>query len=229
MNKKTKELNRKNNELDKKISADNNPIMTNMVCYIRGAAISEWNQEVVRQDLLSMFLDAQNRGDTIENVIGQDYKEFCDEVIRSLPPQSKLEKVLELVDIITFGIAILGLINLVISSETIRLVKNLITGKTPNFMISITWGNVFSFVVIILASILIVQWIVKNSFTVGQKQESKLRRFLFGGTIGGGIMVFILLVAFLGKGIMFSVNIFVMLAIVAAFYLLHVLIQRVSL
>lgn len=48
MNKKTKELNRLNNELDKRVSAESQEAFTDMICYLRGANISEYHQETVR-------------------------------------------------------------------------------------------------------------------------------------------------------------------------------------
>jgi DNA-binding ferritin-like protein (Dps family) len=69
MNRQTRELNKINNELDKQLNAENENVMTDIVCYLRGANISEYNQELIRQDLLEMFLSAQKRGENIQKVI----------------------------------------------------------------------------------------------------------------------------------------------------------------
>ena len=81
MYQKRKELNRENNTLDKQIFAENQGVFTDMICYLRGSSLSAYDQERVRRDLTEMVLDAQERGDTLSDVIGGDYKAFCDEII----------------------------------------------------------------------------------------------------------------------------------------------------
>ena len=88
MYQKRKELNRENNTLDKQIFAENQGVFTDMICYLRGSSLSAYDQERVRRDLTEMVLDAQERGDTLSDVIGGDYKAFCDEIIASLPHKS---------------------------------------------------------------------------------------------------------------------------------------------
>lgn len=63
MNRKTKELNRSNNALDQQISPENREAFTDMICYLRGAKISAYHQELVRYDLTEMVLSAQQRGE----------------------------------------------------------------------------------------------------------------------------------------------------------------------
>lgn len=97
MNKKTKALNRKNNKLDDRVSPKNNTVMTDMVCYLRSANISEYDQEIVRNDLLEMILAAQERGEDVTAVIGTDEgaeKAFCDDVIAALPPRITFQRIL---------------------------------------------------------------------------------------------------------------------------------------
>ena len=55
MNRKTKELNRSNNALDQQISPENREAFTDMICYLRGAKISAYHQELVRYDLTEML------------------------------------------------------------------------------------------------------------------------------------------------------------------------------
>lgn len=49
MSSKVKELQKRNNELDEKINVVNQAIFTDMICYIRSADISDYNQELVRR------------------------------------------------------------------------------------------------------------------------------------------------------------------------------------
>lgn len=82
MNKQTKQLMKENNDLSFHLKAADNKILTDMVVYIRGADISGYQQELVRRDITQMILDGEQRGDTMEDIIGSDYKIFCDNVLR---------------------------------------------------------------------------------------------------------------------------------------------------
>ena len=84
MNKQTKQLMKENNDLSFHLKAADNKILTDMVVYIRGADISGYQQELVRRDI---------RGDTMEDIIGSDYKIFCDNVLREVPHLTRAESV----------------------------------------------------------------------------------------------------------------------------------------
>ncbi|MEA4966364.1 MAG: hypothetical protein VB055_11155 [Oscillospiraceae bacterium] len=223
MNQKTKELNRTNNSLDKQISSENKEAFTDMICYLRGANISEYNQEIVRQDLSEMVLSAQERGESIRTVIGADYKAFCDNVIASLPPKTAKQQVLGFLDIVCWCLSILGVINIVFAEETISLIRNLITGKPLRFLISVSLGGVVSAGIILVASIVIVTVIMKKSFQIG-KRKHRLNAFL----IGAGLMAVFLLVAWLGRTTLFTVNFLIACAVVLAFYILHKILSQLS-
>lgn len=227
MNKKTKALNRKNNELDHQISAENNEAMTDLVCYLRGANISEYNQEVVRQDLLSMVLAAQSRGEDIKTVIGEDYQSFCDEVIAALPPRSLFERVLSYIDLLCLCVAILSVINIVLSKDTFTLIGHVFTGKSLNFQLSISFSTLIFYVLIIGAAIAIVQVICKTSLKKKKTSpQSKPKRFLIGGAIGAGVMGMFLTIAWLGRETLLTVNIFAACIFTLVIYLIHLLLRE---
>ena len=90
-----KKLLKKNNQSEKQIFKENDEIYTNMIVYLRGADISEYHQEKVREDLIEMIVSGQERGDDIQTVMGENYKEICDEIIAEMPKKTKKEKVME--------------------------------------------------------------------------------------------------------------------------------------
>ncbi|BAK99120.1 hypothetical protein OBV_19220 [Oscillibacter valericigenes Sjm18-20] len=224
MNKKAKELNRINNSLDKQISSENKEAFTDMICYLRGANISAYDQEVVRQDLTEMVLSAQQRGETICSVIGEDYKAFCDNIIASLPPETARQKVIDFFDILCWALSILGAINIVMADETIHLIHDLITGRPLGFRIPISLGSVISAGFIIVAAIVIVEIFMKKSFEIGKrKQTDRLNAVL----ISSGFMVVLLLIAWFGRATLFTVNIFIACAAVLALYIIHKILANV--
>ena len=76
MNREAKKLLKKNNESEKKILKENDGVYTDMIVYLRGADITEYHQEKVREDLIEMIVSGQERGDDIQKVMGENYKEI---------------------------------------------------------------------------------------------------------------------------------------------------------
>ena len=222
MDKKTKQLNRRNNELDKQIRAENQEAFTDMICYLRGAAISEYDQELVRQDLTEMVLAAQQRGEGIEAVIGGDYKSFCDQVIASLPPKTARQKLLDLLDIVCRSLSILGLIFLVFAKETRALLGDLFAGAPPHWGIAVSVGDLIAAVVIIAAAVIIVRATTRSAL----RATDKKRRVLKGMAIGAGAMIAFLLIARLGGAVLFTVNILAVCAAILALFIAHKLLER---
>jgi len=205
-----KMLNKSNNDLDKEINEESSSAMTDIVCYLRGANISTYYQETVRRDLLEMVLSAQDRGESIQSVIGEDYKTFCDEVIANLPKKTRKERILDFFEIFFLGTAILGGINLVMSKETITLLGNIISGQSLNFQMSITASSLLLYGINIAGACIIVEVICKTALNPKkEKHLSKPKRFIIGGLAGGGVMAVFILVAWFGKNTLFTVNIFV--------------------
>lgn len=87
---------KENNDLSSQLRAEDNRVLTDMVVYIRGADISEYQQELVRRDITQMLIDGEQRGDTLEEIIGGDYKDFCDSVLNEVPHLTRAEKAVSL-------------------------------------------------------------------------------------------------------------------------------------
>lgn len=170
MNKLTKELLKKNNCREEAIFDKNKEIYTNMVVYLRGSELTEYNQEVVREDIIELILDGQQRGDNIQKVMGGRDKEFCDEIIDAMPKKTKKDKVMEFVGTSLNALWILGVIALVRS-----LIINLIS-DTSEFNFNLSVGDMISIVVIILVANVIVWFITKTAFNA--KKEKKITSFL---------------------------------------------------
>jgi DNA-binding ferritin-like protein (Dps family) len=222
MNRKTRELNRSNNALDQQINAENKEAFTDMICYLRVSKISAYHQELVRHDLTEMVLSAQQRGKNIREVIGEDYKGFCDNVIASLPPETLRQRFIDFFDTVCWCLSILGLINIVISSDTILLIRNAVTGNPMDFSISISVGSVISIGIIIAAASVIVIMITKNAFHVGKTKKYRLKVFF----IGAGLTALLLLIVLLGRTTLFTVNIFIACAVVLVLYVAHKILER---
>lgn len=94
MKNEAKKLRDENNELEKKLKGALNDILTDIVVYIRSYGISDLDQELVRRDITQMLIDGQERGENAADVIGDDYKSFCDSVMAEIPKLSTKQRIM---------------------------------------------------------------------------------------------------------------------------------------
>lgn len=172
MKRETKELLKKNNESEKQINKENEGIYTDMIVYLRGADITEHNQEKVREDLIEMIVHGQERGDDIQKVIGDNYKEICDEIIAEMPKKTKIQKVMET---ITFGLDILCILGFI---YIIRGCINMLISGDKSSYLDVTLGEVISNVVIVIVANVFVTYICKTALDVSKKNRSKVATFV---------------------------------------------------
>ena len=182
MKSEAKKLLRENNQREKLLSKDSQKAMTDIVVYLRGRDLSQYHQEEVRRDIQEMVLEAEGRGETMESVIGGDYKTFCDEIVSAFPPRSKKEKVLEQLDILLSALGILMVIWRVKS-----LVSNGMTGP-----LTLTLGQLISWVVILVVAEAIVWWVTRTAFDQ-PKETGKVKTFVKVWILGALVLAAILL------------------------------------
>ncbi|TCK89145.1 hypothetical protein EDC19_2563 [Natranaerovirga hydrolytica] len=170
MNKLTKELMKKNNIKDQAILEENEEIYTNMVVYLRGSDLTEYNQEMVREDIIELIIEGQRRGDNIQKVMGSRYKETCDEIIAAMPKKTKKEKIVEYVGHSLNALWILGVI------LTFRnFIVDLILKRFENNFI-FTVGDMITTLAIIVMAQLIVKYITKSVWK--EKQTNSIVGYL---------------------------------------------------
>lgn len=216
MNKRTKQLLRENNALDQQLTAENDRILTDIVCYLRGTNICEYRQELIRRDLLEMVLAGQARGESARTVIGEDYRAFCDEIIAGVPVLNKGMRILSFLDILFLALTIAIAITVVLSPEMLDFFGNLLAGTVLSATFPFTAGRLLSIAVITGMAILIVRWVTKTALQTGKKGGT-VRSFL----LWAGLMIVFLLLARLGRDVLFIVNFLAVIGIILAFYLLH--------
>lgn len=184
----TKQLMRENNAFERALSPEFNQVLTDMVVYLRSAPVSEYNQELVRRDIGRMFLDAQRRGDSPADVIGEDYRQFCDQVLAEVPRLTVRERVLDSLSASLVCLGAWGVIWLV--NRGVRgmfFSDSAITGGWPD--IPVTVGDLLVTVLILAARRISVPRLLPR------RVFQRLRRTVFqgvsdfGGAAGGGLGV----------------------------------------
>ena len=111
------------------------------------------------------------------------------------------------------------------SHETITLIKNLVNGQPVSLEIAITLGDILAAGLIIVFAVLLVKSVMKNAF---REEASVKRGMIKAGIAGAGAMAAFLLLKYIGKKIIFTVNILVALAIVLGLFVMHKILERLS-
>lgn len=175
MSRKVRELRKRNNQLELNLNQENQNTLTDIVVYLRTSNISEYQQEVVRKDIMDMMIDGEHRGMDMHDVIGEDYKEFCDNILVELPKQKPFEKVLAMIS----PICLYGWIVIVLWFLTSLLEVFFGNGTFP--MLPLRVGDFISYAVLIFVSIFIVDYIGRNSFEVESKKffSKSNQKFIF--------------------------------------------------
>lgn len=158
MNKTARKLRDENNELELGLSREANAVMTDIVVYIRSANISEINQEKVRRDIGQMLLEGEQRGQSVSDIIGEDYKAFCDSVICEVPQLTPLQRFLSLL-----SDALLGIIIMLAIWTVFAPLRQLSSGEAW-YIVTIRTSDIIEAIAIIAAAFFIVGYICKNSF-----------------------------------------------------------------
>ena len=159
MSREAKALKKENNELEKQLSKEIEDIQTDMVVYIRSANISELDQERVRRDITQMLIDGEARGESAADVIGGDYKAFCDEIIAEIPKLSRAKRVLTAV-----RDTLPALMMLFAIWAAFSVLKQIINGQTW-YITPLSISDIITGAALLIAATLIVVYITKNVFT----------------------------------------------------------------
>ena len=160
MSKRTKLLLMENNKLESQIHDDDNKsVLTDIIVYIRSANISPYYQEKVRRDIWEMIVDGEKRGKTAKDIIGDNYKLFCDNVIAEIPKLSKKEHILSLFRDVLLSVNVLLIIWFISN-----LFEQIISNSLPLFIV--TTGNVLCGVLIIIAAFGVFHAFSKNTFNI---------------------------------------------------------------
>jgi DNA-binding ferritin-like protein (Dps family) len=206
-------LRKENNKRDKLLTKENSRIMTDMVVYLRCSNLCDYDIEVIRRELFGMIYEAQLRNEPADQVIGDDPKGFCEELMKSGRQKDFYEKFLEWAYIVITGIGILFLIEIFLSSFFL---KSFLHG---NFNMPVSAGFLVSTVLIISGAVVIYWFMTKHSFELPGKGLNQYKILFIAG------FMFYFTGAFIIKALMndislLRINVLIGIAGFAAAYLL---------
>lgn len=158
MSREARVLRDENNELEKQLDDKTNDILTDIVVYIRSANISDIDQENVRRDITQMLIDARGRGESADDVIGGDYKAFCDAIIAEIPKLSAKQRIMTAIRDTLPALGLLIGIWVVFS-----VAEQIINGETW-YVTPVSVTDILGGAAMLILATLIVVYITKNSF-----------------------------------------------------------------
>ena len=179
MHEETKRLLWENNALEEQLPPEDRAVLTDMVVYLRSADITTYRQECVRRDITEMLLEGRRRGDTLDDVIGGDYRAFCDAVLAEVPRRTAGERVLETVgNGCLYGAVLLGI------WLVLGLVECLILpGNWP--WLPVTAGNLVMWAVILVVAVGLVEYICKTAFDHRKNSGAAVLVLVLAAVAGG--------------------------------------------
>lgn len=170
---KVKDLQRENKELEKHIHSENDEIYTNMIVNLRGSNASLLQQEIVRNDIAQMMLDAQERGQTAKDVFGKNPEAVTQEIMAELPSLSTKEILLQ---------RFLQVLQIFCIMMFIYIARDTILygiGRLVEPMLTLTFGDIVNMVLIGAFSVGLVNYIIRTSWNEETKKEKIVVGLLF--------------------------------------------------
>ncbi|MBQ6814815.1 MAG: hypothetical protein IJP13_04690 [Lachnospiraceae bacterium] len=172
MNREVKHLQKINEEKEKAVPEEYMESLTDMIVYIRWANISEYNQELIRSELIDKFIQCADQGITIEILYGKSSREICDEYIAKMPKRTAFQRVLEAVSISLNIVWILG------AMSVLKGFILAIASDDKEFTYSLRLGEVITAVLIVIVANLTVRIICRTVLSKEEKPQRRMNTFL---------------------------------------------------
>lgn len=167
MSRRVRKMLKENNELEQQLSDKGRKVLTDIVVYLRGVPVSMYEQEKVRRDITQMLIDGEKRGSFASDVIGEDYREFCDSIVEEIPHMDGKEKALVLVRDTLPALVVLLMI------WCAGRLAEVIAGVLPSFYCPVTLGNLLGGILLLAGAEGLITLLTKNAFTDGRAFNKK--------------------------------------------------------
>ncbi len=158
MSRRVKEMLKENNELQEQLSDVGKKVLTDIVVYLRGVPVSAYEQERVRRDITQMLIDGEKRGNSAREVIGEDYRGFCDSIVDEIPHMSRKEKLL-----VSVRDALPALTVLLVIWCAGKLAE-VLSGILPSFNCPVTLGNLLGGILLLAGVEGLIMLLTKYAF-----------------------------------------------------------------
>lgn len=165
-----KKLRKENNKSETSLSKSTNLILTDMIVYLHSSDLCEYDIEIIRKELIGMAEESQMRGQAFQDVVGEDYKGFCDDLIQNGRKKSKQEKFIEMAYVLIVGFGVLFIYE-ILSKTIIAAVKGV---SSDVLKMDISLGFVISSLCALIAANLIYLVFSKYAFELSMHKKYRI-------------------------------------------------------
>ena len=215
------ELNKANNQNEQLLNDESKRYLIDIVCYLRTKNVDSYELEVIRNDILRIFLDAQNRGETIDKILGSDHKSFCDGILQSTDYRKKRNIICEWIDCVLSAFLVLVAITFLFSGMCSKVINHIFRGIEFDWVWGITSGNLITWSVLIVA-VFVFLFVATNVSLSEEKKHSRTINFLFGACL----MAAFLAMAYITKTYFYNVIFYIHLGVLGVAFLIGYVMHR---
>jgi len=215
------ELNKANNQNEQLLNDESKRYLIDIVCYLRTKNVDSYELEVIRNDILRIFLDAQNRGETIDKILGSDHKSFCDGILQSTGYRKKRNIICEWIDCVLSAFLVLVAITFLFSGMCSKVINHIFRGIEFDWVWGITSGNLITWSVLIVA-VFVFLFVATNVSLSEEKKHSRTINFLFGACL----MAALLAMAYITKIYFYNVIFYIHLGVLGVAFLIGYVMHR---
>lgn len=219
-------LNKINNENETLLGAEGQRYLIDIISYLHMKNVDKGQIEIIRADVLSMFVYAQARGEKIVDIIGDDYRTFCDEILKSTKYKKKKNIIFEWVDCVILSLLILIGITFLFSRSLGQIYRTLFQHEEYNWLWRITSGDLITWIILLVAVFIFLIWITKISLSKSGSKRS--RSFMFNVALMGLCLVLAYITKTYFNNTVFYLHIGVLGMIFVIGYILHRVFDKLS-
>lgn len=212
-------LRQENNARERALSRESQREMTDVVVYLRGQDLSPLDQEEIRRDILEMVWEAEARGETMVQVVGQDYRTFCQAIVAAVPRRPRRVRMAAAVEELLPALSVLLGIWLVK-----KVVEALLRGEAVMHL-TLTLGEAISMGVLLAASVGIVTYLCRTALE-GERGRSRGKGFFMAWAFCVALLAAIFLPTFLLTNPLLTLWLPVAVAVVILPLLVHGVLAR---
>ncbi|MHC1685155.1 MAG: DUF1048 domain-containing protein [Clostridiaceae bacterium] len=213
-----KEQIKRNYELSKKLSKEYDDVYGELVIYLRTSKLSDVDAEDAISDILAMLIDGEERNATIEEILGDDLKGFCDNIISSYESAPKKFNLRENLQYIIIIICI-GTFWSYVNIEVPKIIKGAQSYLTFNYSVAMLLNTV----IMGISTIITVKYLITGNLEIDKKKRRKksiIEYFKIYGLFLATVAILVASQLYLGKFILFTTKVYFVVIFITALFLI---------
>lgn len=157
MSRASRRLRKINNKMEYRIDPVDFDTMTDIECYLESTSLTDMQRQEVRRDIIDMLIDGRRRGRTAKDIIGRDYRAFCDDIVSAIAPASFWLRTLGWMNSAFGFVSMMGWLLLIIG-----VIDGWRSGMLPYVPVRV--GMLIAFAIYAVAAVGLVGYISRHSF-----------------------------------------------------------------